>query len=207
MYRSRRFRPAWLAIVLSVVVSVIGATPAYAITGGQPDNGAHPNVGLIVDWTYGYICSGTLISEYVVLTAGHCTIGYAEDSVVEVTFDDQYSSGATFHSVASWETHYAYDDSAWPFTVDVGVLILAEPAGIAHAGLTEYTFSIASFPSMEPVTKSSPMSAMVRPGSRRAVADRLLHSRWSDASPGRITIRGRMRWSARFTAWTSCCSS
>lgn len=146
MKRTRRVHPVWLAIILTVLVSMVGATPAYAITGGEPDNGAHPNVGLIVDWTYGYICSGTLISPTVVLTAGHCTSGYAADSVVEITFDDQYSADATFYSVASWATHDAYDDGAWPYTVDVGVLILAAPVGITPASLPEYNLLTSIIP-------------------------------------------------------------
>ena len=109
MHLSRRFRPAWVAIVLAVIAGMIGATPAYAITGGQPDGEGHPQVGLIVDWYYGSICTGTLISENVVLTAGHCTSSYDKNSDVEITFDSQYSSASTFYQVRSWETHYAYD--------------------------------------------------------------------------------------------------
>lgn len=124
MQHSRPFRPAWFAIVLAVVGSMIGASPAYAITGGQPDGGGHPQVGLIVDWSTGSICTGTLISENVVLTAGHCTISYDKRSDVEITFDSQYSASSTFYQVQSWETHYAYDDAAWPYTVDVGLLFL-----------------------------------------------------------------------------------
>ena len=42
-----------------------------AIMGGEPDNSAHPYLGM----TYNdeYLCSGTLISSTVFLTAGHCT--------------------------------------------------------------------------------------------------------------------------------------
>lgn len=131
---SRLFHPTWLAIVLAVVVGMIGALPAYAITGGQPDNGAHPQVGLIIDWSTGSICTGTLISESVVLTAGHCTIEYGRSSDVVITFDDVYTSESTFYKVRGWETHYAYDASSWPSTVDVGVLFLQQKLRDAPVG-------------------------------------------------------------------------
>lgn len=134
MHVSRSFRQAWLAVVLTIVASMLGATPAYAITGGQPDGGGHPQVGLIVDWYYGSVCTGTLISENVVLTAGHCTISYDRNSIVEITFDSQYSDSATFYKVRTWETHYAYDDAAWPYTADVGVLILQKKIKGAPVG-------------------------------------------------------------------------
>lgn len=122
-------------MVLAVVASMIWATPAYAITGGQPDGVVHPQVGLIIDWYYETICSGTLISETVVLTAGHCTIGYDENSVIEVTFDSQYSDASTFYAASGWETHPGYVDDAWPWTVDVGVIFLAEPASVGALGV------------------------------------------------------------------------
>jgi hypothetical protein len=47
-----------------------------AITYGTPDGNAHPNVGLLVariGTGFFAICSGTLVSPTVFLTAGHCT--------------------------------------------------------------------------------------------------------------------------------------
>ncbi len=53
------------------------ATPAAAITYGQPDGNAHPQVGLVTffnaDGKFIWRCSGTLLSATVLLTAGHCT--------------------------------------------------------------------------------------------------------------------------------------
>ena len=57
---------------------MIVASPAKAITNGEPDNGRHPYVGLAVfDTASGpsHRCSASLLSATVVLTAGHCTDG------------------------------------------------------------------------------------------------------------------------------------
>ncbi len=75
-----------LARPLTLVIAVIGAltalaVPAHAINYGQDDNGAHPYVVLVAMFdaedTYIGRCSGSLIDEDVVLTAGHCTDGAA----------------------------------------------------------------------------------------------------------------------------------
>jgi hypothetical protein len=55
----------------------IGLVPAGAITNGQPDGGGHPYVGLVTfyddEGVYLWRCTATLMSETVLLTAGHCT--------------------------------------------------------------------------------------------------------------------------------------
>jgi hypothetical protein len=77
--------------VLALLIAVVGfmaiATPAQAIKGGVPDNGAHPYVGQLLfydptaidprfdDPGAWFNCSGTLISPTIVVTAGHCTFG------------------------------------------------------------------------------------------------------------------------------------
>ena len=76
MKRSRRI----LLITAIALVAVLGvAGIAYAITNGVPDGDSHPYVGLLVfdsaPGTPAWRCSGALISDTVVLTAGHCTDG------------------------------------------------------------------------------------------------------------------------------------
>ena len=77
--------------VLALLIAVVGfmaiATPAQAIKGGFPDEGAHPYVGQLLFYDPSEIdprfddpgawfnCSGTLVSSTIVVTAGHCTFG------------------------------------------------------------------------------------------------------------------------------------
>ncbi len=63
--------------VAALVAAAVMALPAAAITDGELDGNGHPYVGLMVaqtaDGTPLWRCSGTLLSETVYLTAGHCT--------------------------------------------------------------------------------------------------------------------------------------
>jgi hypothetical protein len=75
---------------------------AQAIINGQPDTGpnAHPYVGAYVAKVKGGkllpICSGTLISPRVFLTAGHCTQVEIEKGLpAYVSFDPTYEPGAS----------------------------------------------------------------------------------------------------------------
>jgi hypothetical protein len=72
--------------IVALLLAVTGT--AVAITNGQPDDGQHPYVGLIVfdvGGTPTHRCSGALLSPTVVLTAGHCTDG---TSAARVWFDE-----------------------------------------------------------------------------------------------------------------------
>src|SRR6266508_2644428 len=82
----KRLRLALIGIVAMLLAT---AAPAAAITYGEPDNGEHPYVGLVVFYdangTPLHRCSGTLLSAKVFLTAGHCTSGTAS---AQVWFDE-----------------------------------------------------------------------------------------------------------------------
>jgi hypothetical protein len=70
-----------LILVAAVVVLLVGAGGAGAITNGQPDAGRHPYVGLMValdaDGVPLWRCSGSVLTPTVFLTAGHCTVAPA----------------------------------------------------------------------------------------------------------------------------------
>lgn len=88
------------ALVLAVPALLAGS-PAGAITGGQADGQAHPNVGLVLfysadgDVNARFRCTGTLVSPTVVLTAGHCTEGTVGKTLVTFssTIAEQPPSG------------------------------------------------------------------------------------------------------------------
>jgi V8-like Glu-specific endopeptidase len=120
--------------VLAVLGALLLATPAFAITYGQPDGNLHPEVGALVGTfngqTYPY-CSGTLISPTVFLTAAHCNIG---TSNVNVTFDSEYSSHSRLYS----GTYYADPlyNQAQSDPHDIAVVVFDRPInGVAPARL------------------------------------------------------------------------
>jgi hypothetical protein len=105
-------------LVATLTLLCATALPAAAITGGRPDGGGHPNVGLILyyDETGSrYRCSATLISPTVLLTAAHCTLGTVGSTLV------------TFQSVIA-ETPPA------PFPVAANPSVGYTPAELAAAG-------------------------------------------------------------------------
>jgi secreted trypsin-like serine protease len=105
--RKRRRRPRTGPILALAVLLVLALTaPAWAIVYGQPDDGRHPNVGAMLydveqDGVLDQICTGTLISTTVFLTASHCTayvqeLGAGPGSVA-VTFDDTIGEDPTVY--------------------------------------------------------------------------------------------------------------
>jgi hypothetical protein len=131
---------------------------AQAIINGEPDTGpnAHPYVGAYVAKVKGKlrpVCSGTLISARVFLTAGHCTdLLIKENLPTYVSFDPTYKPGASEVISATPYTHPKFciptpEDKAdctpqrreilvLPRDVryDVGVAILDEPVSMATYG-------------------------------------------------------------------------
>lgn len=79
-----------IALAAMSLAVVLVTSSAQAITNGQPDNGRHPYVGLMValdaDGVPLWRCSGSLISANAFLTAGHCT--EAPAAHVEIWFDE-----------------------------------------------------------------------------------------------------------------------
>ena len=150
-------RRRFLAAPLLAAALVFGAlvSPVGAITGGQPDGDDHPQVALLLapELTF---CSGALISDMTILTAGHCTAGWDAikadpeydfwDGTILVSFDPQAEVDENWEPVnpdewytaSSWITHPDYVDAEWPFTYDYGLLYLDEPVtDIAPATLAD----------------------------------------------------------------------
>jgi secreted trypsin-like serine protease len=149
----------WVLVTL-VLVLAVGIVPAAAITGGEPDGYGHPNVGaILVPPPSGSgledpidMCSGTLVSEEVFLTAGHCTdfleylIWVAEAfelSDVSVSFAPSAYEDSESVPVVEIITHPDYVANPGGMGVgdpDVGVLILGESVSVMPAALPDEGF-------------------------------------------------------------------
>jgi len=138
-----------LAVILATAGLAAGATPANAITNGQPDGNGHPYVGVLVaDYVTPGVkqrfCSGTLVAPRIVLTSGHCPEGI---DPVWVSFDPVYRAGSSpiYRGTAVVDPEFkdyraagAVGAGADPH--DIGVIHLDEappitPARLPSAGL------------------------------------------------------------------------
>ena len=150
-----------VVIVLATMVLAIllAGGVAQAIINGHPDRGpnAHPYVGAYVAKEAGKlrpVCSGTLISTKVFLTAGHCTqVEIEKDRPIYVSFDPTYKPGASRLIKGTPHTHPKFcnplpptnDPSCVPPPglpgfppnrprYDVGVVVLKQPVRMATYG-------------------------------------------------------------------------
>jgi Trypsin len=134
-------------VLLIVGVLSLAAITAVAVTHGELDNGRHPYVGLMValgaDGHPLWRCSGTMLSDTIFLTAGHCT--EAPAARAEIWFADGPIPVAPGYPAAGVnpcagitgypctgdahgtpQTHPQYDPNAF-FLHDLGVVELASP--------------------------------------------------------------------------------
>jgi hypothetical protein len=143
----------YLGAVAALGLAVV-ATPATAITWGAPDGNDHSNVVALLFVQNGvgfFSCSGTLLTPYVVLTAGHCTEGGGEvnsltfvrnDADIDATIANELPG---YPSVTAWLNatwvagqavpHPQYNDyAAFPNTFDIGLILLEQPIYVAEYG-------------------------------------------------------------------------
>jgi Trypsin len=124
-----------LTVLGALAAGAVLALPAAAITDGEPDGDGHPFVGLMVAQDASgdplWRCSGTLLSEWLFLTAGHCT--EAPAAHVEIWFDADVDAGRPANGYpdagdvgGTPYTHPDYDPAAFVLA-DVGVVVLDEP--------------------------------------------------------------------------------
>lgn len=141
----KRTKIVLLMVVMAMLLAF--ALPAGAITQGTLDGEDHPEVVLLLMDVGGepaFRCSATLLSPTVVLTAGHCTSNYPDDSYtgMRVFTESDVDNGNNNYPFAgpnsveavAWAAHPDYEKAPF-FVHDVGVVILEEP-GVT--GLSEY---------------------------------------------------------------------
>ena len=91
-------RKKFFTVVAVLVLALVLAVPAGAITNNWTDDNDHPFVGLIVfydaDGVFVQRCTGSLISPTKFLTAGHCTDAAAGVVTARVYF--QQDAGANY---------------------------------------------------------------------------------------------------------------
>lgn len=203
-------RRTLLSLSLALVVTVSVTIPAQAITYGQLDGNLHPQVGALVarfDGQYDWLCSGTLISPTVFLTAAHCivyleSLGIAPHDVW-VSFDPVFSPTAkllrgTFHRDPLYGTAPASDAH------DIAVVVLDKavritPALLPTAGLLDQmkadlssqTFTAVGYGSVRDSQQGGP-AGLFGGGERRYVtqSSNALNATWLRLSMNPATGNG-----------------
>jgi Trypsin len=150
-------RRALLLLTLVVGLLTAAGSPAQAITGNFEPDFEHEYVGLIVfydaDGQFLWRCSGSLLTDQVFLTAGHCTdIGegavsarvyfeqdaganYDPATGVDPVSGYPETGGITAHTLYS----YGFDNFAgFPNTLDVGLVILDAPVQTVYPNIDTY---------------------------------------------------------------------
>jgi hypothetical protein len=150
-------RRALLLLTLVVGLLTAAGAPAQAITGNFTPDYEHEYVGLIVfydqDGNFLWRCSGSLLTDRVFLTAGHCTdigegavsarvyfeqdAGASYDPATGVDPVSGYpeTGGITAHRLFS----YGFDNFAgFPNTLDVGLVILDAPVQTVYPDIDTY---------------------------------------------------------------------
>ena len=137
------------AFVASLVLTNMNS--ALAQTGdAQPDGNAHPNVGAfllprLADGSLRIICTGTLVTPRVFLTASHCTDFAVSQGFTHtyVTFDPNFGTNADHSIMTTPYRGRIVHNPAYkaPYQSDVSLILLDAPVtGIAPAKIAPLRF-------------------------------------------------------------------
>jgi hypothetical protein len=160
-------RKLLLSVFSVMMILAIAVSPVYAITGDFVKDTIHPYVGLVVFYDengeFIWRCTGTLISDRTLLTAGHCAdteggavsarVYFQQDAganfdpateIDPVTGYPEYCAAGTEGTLcftASTILNFDYPGSLrLPNTHDVGLVILDQPADLGYAQLPEENY-------------------------------------------------------------------
>jgi trypsin len=137
-------------VTVAAATLALAANLALAQTGDAvPDANGHPNVGALLmpraDGSLRIICSGTLVTPRVFLTASHCTSFEEENGLTRsyVTFDENFGTDPDHDIFATpyVGTIVTNPDYKPPYHSDVSLILLDEPvSGITPAQIAPLHF-------------------------------------------------------------------
>lgn len=130
--RTGRVRLAGVLAAAALAAATVTGS-ALGVVGGSPDNSGHPYVAAILYFTgHGFeLCSGSLVTPTVLVTAAHCA---PDGATVSVSFDPN----AIYTNPFTWPTGTFHADPSWRVgaapglpgfdTHDLAVVVLDQPA-------------------------------------------------------------------------------
>jgi secreted trypsin-like serine protease len=135
-------------VALACATAAVVAAPAHAITFGEPDGTRHPNVGaLVAEYDANspgpdQVCTGTLVSPTLFLTAAHCLYDWPAGTRFWVTFSPAYDEDAAAPSglvaVSNFTLHEGFAQPGGGADAhDIAVVTLARPQSATPAELPE----------------------------------------------------------------------
>src|SRR5918994_2569498 len=152
-------RKLFVLVAALVTTLALAVTPGSAVTGNFVKDLEHPYVGLVAFYDehgeFLWRCSGSLLTDRVFLTAGHCTDQDAEQSPVSARIYFEQDAGANFDPetgvdpvtgypetggiTASTLYDYGFDSFAgFPDIQDVGLVILDAPVQTVYPEIDTY---------------------------------------------------------------------